>query len=86
MNDTSLSVKIVSRPVKSKFIGIPQSPLCYWLREKFSDLLSGKTVGDVASVVQGLVTANDIRFVRYTWGISPREWGESLKKRRWVPF
>jgi len=86
VNNTSFSVKVVLRPVQQRFLDIPQSPLCYWLREKFFDLLSGKTLGNVASVVQGLATADDSRFVRHTWETPLAEWVQEARNRRWVPF
>ena len=82
VNNTSSSAKVVFLPVQQRFLGIPQSPLCYWLRDKFFDLLAGKTLGDVASVAQGLATANDSRFVRYTWEIPPAEWTQEIRNRR----
>ena len=77
---------ITFRPLQRRFLTIPQSPLCYWLRERFFELLAGKTLGDVASVCQGLATANDARFVRFTWEAPPAEWAQEVRKRRWVPF
>ncbi len=68
------------------FLNIPHSPLCYWLRPRFFELLSGKTLGDVANVVQGLATANDPRFVRFVWEIPPDQHGQPMHDRRWVPF
>jgi len=36
---------IVSRPLQARFLAIPQSPLCYWLRERFFELLARRTLG-----------------------------------------
>lgn len=77
---------LISRPLQKDFLNIPQSPLCYWLRPRFFELLSGKTLGDVAAVVQGLATANDPRFVRFVWEVPPEQHGQPVRKRRWVPF
>jgi hypothetical protein len=77
---------VVFRPKQSRFLTIPQSPLSYWLRERFFDLLAGPTLGDVADVVQGLATANDPRFVRFVWEAPPLEWGRDVRARRWAPF
>jgi len=76
----------VIRPFQSRFLTIPQTPVCYWLRERFFDLLAGKTLGDVADVCQGLATANDPRFVRFTWEAPPDQWELPARNRRWVPF
>jgi hypothetical protein len=77
---------VVFRPKQARFLTIPQSPLSYWLRERFFDLLAGPTLGDVADVCQGLATANDPRFVRFVWEVPPAEWGHEVRSRRWVPF
>jgi len=77
---------IVSRPLQKAFLTIPQSPLCYWLRPRFFELLAGKTLGDVADVVQGLATADDARFVRFVWEAPPPQYGIPVRSRRWVPF
>ncbi len=77
---------VISKPLQKSFLNIPQSPLCYWLRPRFFKLLSGKTLGDVAAVVQGLATANDPRFVRFVWEVSPEHHGKPVSECRWVPF
>ncbi|WP_447972363.1 hypothetical protein [Nitrospira sp. Kam-Ns4a] len=77
---------VVSRPLQARFLAIPQAPLCYWLRERFFELLAGRTLGDVADVCQGLATADDGRFVRFVWEVPPAEWAEAVRARRWVPF
>jgi SAM-dependent methyltransferase len=77
---------VVSRPLQERFLSIPQAPLCYWLRERFFELLAGRTLGDVADVCQGLATADDARFVRFVWEVPADQWAEPVRKRRWVPF
>lgn len=77
---------ILSRPRQKQFVSIPQTPVCYWLRERFFELLEGRTLGDVAEVCQGLATANDPRFVRFTWESPVEQWGQTVRSRRWVPF
>jgi hypothetical protein len=80
------SVPVVSRPEQGRFLSIPQVPLCYWLRERFFELFAGRQLGHVADVLQALATANDSRFVRFTWEVPPREWDSPIDSRRWVPF
>lgn len=77
---------VISRPRQSRFLMIPQTPVCYWLRERFFELLAGKTLGDVADVCQGLATANDPRFVRFFWESPNGGWALPVRSRRWVPF
>ena len=81
-----MSHPAVLRPLQTKFLTIAQTPVCYWLRDRFFDLLAGKTLGDVADVCQGLATADDPRFVRFVWEVPPPEWIGGLHDRRWVPF
>jgi hypothetical protein len=78
--------RVISSPLQARFLSIPQMPLPYWLRERFFDLLAGRTLGDVAEIAQGLGTANDARFVRFTWEAPPSEWTLPTTDRRWVPF
>lgn len=81
-----MSLPAVFRPLQAKFLTIPQTPLCYWLRERFFELLAGKTLGDVADVCQGLATADAPRFVRFTWEVPLGQWARDARGRRWVPF
>ncbi len=77
---------IVSRPLQKRLLGLPSSPLCFWLRDHFFDLLTGRTLGDVADVCQGLATANDPRFVRFSWEGLHCGRAPSTGYRRWFPF
>jgi hypothetical protein len=77
---------VLIRPLQSRFLTIPQAPVCYWLRERFFDLLAGKTLEDVARVPEGLGTREDARFVRFTWEVPSGEWSLPVRTRRWVPF
>jgi N-6 DNA Methylase len=77
---------VVSQPLQARFLSIPYATLSYWLRDRFFELLVGRALGDVADVVQGLATANDPRFVRFTWEAPPKTWATPVRSRRWVPF
>ncbi len=81
-----MSHPAVFRPLQARFLTIPLTPLCYWLREKFFELLAGRRLGDVAEVCQGLATAADPRFVRFAWEAPLGEWGRGVRSRRWAPF
>ncbi len=81
-----MSHPIVFTPLQARFLTIPQAPLCYWLRERFFELLAGRTLGDVADVPEGLGTRDDAHFVRFTWEICPDQWARPVRERRWVPF
>lgn len=67
------------RPVQRAFLDIPQAPFCYWLRPRFLSLFAGKTLSRVGEVRQGLATAEDGRFLRFSWEVPSRE-------SRWFPF
>ncbi len=77
---------VISKPLQKDFLNIPQSPLCYWLRPRFFKLLSRKTLGDLAAVVQGLATANDPRFVRFVWEVATESHCQPVRERLWVPL
>ena len=72
--------KIATNPIQHDFLSIPDSPIVYYLSEDLlRHLKSGKKLQDVAEVRQGLATADDDRFIRYTWEIL-------TKSIRWVTF
>lgn len=55
---------------QANFISIPETPIVYWLQPQFFDLLrSPYRLKNHAQVRQGLATADDNRFLRYTWEI-----------------
>jgi hypothetical protein len=56
---------------QSTLAGIPGSPLAYWLRPRFFELLQSKRrLRDIADVKQGLSTADSDRFTRFIWEVS----------------
>src|SRR5271157_5350398 len=60
-----------SKPLQRRFIGIPQSPLCYWLKDRFFDALqSPLRLDSFAQVRQGLATTDNSRFTRCFWEVS----------------
>jgi len=69
----------VYHPSQAQFLSIPQSPLCYWLRERFIELLQGTTLGHVSKIVQQVITADNNRFLRYVWEIPQR-------RDRWLNY
>ncbi len=86
MIKTSSIHPAVFQPRQSRFIDIPQAPFSYWLRDRFLELLSGLTLDKVSKVCQGLVTADDTRFVRFFWEVSSKIWLKPLDARHWVGF
>jgi len=61
-------------------LAIPTSPIVYYLGEELLlHLTHGKRIKDIADVRQGLATAKDNRFLRYTWEIA-------TTTSRWATF
>ena len=67
---------IVFRPKQSRFLTIPQSPLSYWLRERFLELLTETQMQSVATFTDGVAVRT--RFLRFSW--------EAGSTRRWMPY
>ena len=62
--------KIITNPLQNSFLEIPESPIVYYLGEELlACLIENQRLQDVADVRQGLATADDNRFLRYTWEI-----------------
>lgn len=57
----------VFRSLQARFLTIPQAPLCYWLRERFFELLAGRTLAESVEVREGITTTDNERFLRYHW-------------------
>ncbi|MCI0407272.1 MAG: BREX-1 system adenine-specific DNA-methyltransferase PglX [Acidobacteria bacterium] len=57
------------KPHQARFLSIPQAPLCYWLRERFFELLAGRVLGEVAACQNGVTTYNNRRFLRKHWEV-----------------
>ena len=81
-----MSHPAVFRPLQARFLTIPQTPLCYWLRDRFFQLLPGPLLGDFTDVVQGIATGENARFVRFVWEVLPMQYNGPAGLRRWVPF
>jgi hypothetical protein len=70
---------VVFRPLQARFLSIPQAPLCYWLRERFLELLGFHSrIGKIARVEEGYKTADNERFLRFFW--------EVATTAGWVPY
>jgi len=67
---------VVFRPKQSRFLTIPQSPLSYWLRERFLELLSGAQIASMAIFTDGVAVRT--RFLRLAW--------EVPNTKRWIPY
>jgi hypothetical protein len=78
------TMKSPYRFVQNDLLGIPESPIAYWLTSGFAKaLIDGKSLADTrgspAIVCMGSSTKEDKRFLRYFWEIP-------MKSSRWVRF
>ena len=80
---------------QSDFAAIPGSPMVYWLSEKMrAAFKTGRPLGDIAEPNQGLITADNDRFLRQWWEVSRNRTGLSCQaraeasetRRRWFPY
>ena len=80
---------------QSEMTTIPGSPIVYWLSEKMRAAFKvGKPLSDVAESNQGLITADNDRFLRKWWEVSESRTGlnylsraeASGSRRRWFPY
>jgi hypothetical protein len=84
---SSRAEKAISRTRQSDFSAIPNSPLVYWLRRRFFELLiNEQRLSQVADVRQGLATADNERFVRYFWEVDRIEGADEPRTGRWFWF
>jgi hypothetical protein len=67
----------------ANFAAVPRSPFAYWVSERLRLLFRGLPAFEAEgrAAKQGLATADDFRFVRSSWAMSPWRVGE-----RWFPF
>jgi len=64
------AAQIVFRPQQADLLPIPETPLLYWLRPRFFELLqSPHKLCDIADVRQGLATTDNGRFLRCFWEV-----------------
>ena len=77
------------------FAAIPGAPIIYWLSEKMrAAFKTGRPLGDIAEPNQGLITADNDRFLRQWWEVSQNRTGLSCRaraeasetRRRWFPY
>jgi hypothetical protein len=76
------------------FEKIPGSPIGYWLNDNALGVFDNQKVGEISSPRLGMATADNLKFLRFTWevsihnckinAISRVEAKESLK--RWFPY
>jgi hypothetical protein len=81
---------LVFRPVQSRFLAIPGFAVCYWLRDRFIELLaSAEKLGDRSTLTDGVSAAD--KFVRFLWEVprNDKRWPIYQKGggyRKWYGF
>lgn len=77
------------------FLSVPRSPLAYWFSAEVIELFaSRRTVASIAETAKGLVTANNVAFVRQWWEVSndriafgsPTREDARATGARWFPY
>ncbi|MBX3194869.1 MAG: hypothetical protein KF727_07185 [Microbacteriaceae bacterium] len=77
------------------FESIPGSPIVYWLSEKMrGSFATGRPLSEIASLRQGLATADNNRFLRQWWEVAATRTAFSCTSRedavasgaRWFPY
>lgn len=73
-----------------KMTDIPKKPIAYWLSEDFLKNFDEKKISDYASVVTGMTTADNNRFLRKWWEIDYNKIAfncdNTNNKYKWYPY
>lgn len=76
------------------FAKIPGSPVAYWVSRELFDCFDGKTISQIGTLAQGLITGDVNRFTRFWYEVNIQSFiGSATKtsdvielKRKWVPY
>ena len=76
------------------FAKIPGSPVAYWVSRELFDCFKGKTISQIGTLAQGLITGDVNRFTRFWYEVNIQSFiGSATKasdvielKRKWVPY
>lgn len=71
---------------QSKLKDIKSYPFIYWISDEFRKKFLEKTLNDRASVVTGLMTGNNLKFLRYFWEVKESDISEFYPndRKKWV--
>ena len=59
---------VIFQPAQARFLTVALAPLCYWLRDRFFELLAEEApLRRFVEISEGAGTRNEARFVRYFW-------------------
>ncbi len=71
---------------QSKLKIIKSFPFIYWISDEFRNRFNSKLLSDNCTIVQGLATSNNIRFLRHWWEVDGISSNYEIDKLKWVPF
>ena len=73
---------------QDEFKIIKSFPLIYWISEDFRDKFKRKSIDDFFKVAVGLMTGNNLKFLRFNWEIASEDisLNYSEDKKRWIPY
>lgn len=61
-------------------LGLPQSPIAYWLGPNAVRLMKGTVLNEIANIIQQVITSDNPRFLRFLWETPPSaRWQGYLK-------
>ena len=63
-------------------------PLIYWISDEFREKFKGKSLEDYFKVTVGLMTGNNLRFLRFNWEIEESNISKDYSEdnKRWIPY
>lgn len=69
---------------QSKLKIIKSYPFIYWISDEFREKFGGKSISDYFDVVQGLITADTNRFLRFWW---ENNFQDSIQEdKKWIQY
>jgi hypothetical protein len=72
---------------QSKFKIIRSSPFIYWISDDFREKFKQKTIESICPPKSGMATANNNRFLRFWWEVSPNQLSDEVgDDKHWVKY
>lgn len=73
---------------QSKLKEIKSYPFIYWISDEFRKKFGSDTVGDISNVITGMMTGNNMKFLRYHWEVLKEDISENYKEnpQKWVGY
>lgn len=73
---------------QSKLKGIKSYPFIYWISDEFREKFGSDAIGDISNVVTGMMTGNNMKFLRYYWEVQKNaiSLNYSDNHQKWVGY